>query len=48
MLVSMALDTTLATEAYLEALSAAMYVGRIGDSLAAEVAVTARAALAKP
>ncbi|WP_232079711.1 AAA family ATPase [Mycolicibacterium parafortuitum] len=43
----MALDTALATEAYLEALSAAMYVGRIGDGLAAEVAITARAALAK-
>lgn len=43
----MALDTTLATEAYLEGLSAAMYVGRIAGGLAVEVAVTARAALAK-
>lgn len=41
-----ALDSTLATEAYLEALSAAMYVGRIGERLATDVAVTARAALA--
>lgn len=41
-----ALDATLATEAYLEALSAAMYVGRIADGLAAEVAATAHAALA--
>jgi ATP/maltotriose-dependent transcriptional regulator MalT len=42
-----ALDATLATEAYLEALSAAMYVGRIASGLAADVAATARAALAK-
>ncbi|MFW0153587.1 LuxR C-terminal-related transcriptional regulator [Mycobacterium sp. smrl_JER01] len=42
-----ALDATLATEAYLEALSAAMYVGRIAEGLAADVAGTARAALAK-
>ncbi|WP_327166228.1 helix-turn-helix transcriptional regulator [Mycolicibacterium iranicum] len=43
----MRLDTALATEAYLEALSAAMYVGRIAGGLAAEVAVTARTALAE-
>lgn len=42
-----ALDTTLATEAYLEALTAAMYVGRVGDGLASEVAATARPALAR-
>ncbi|VEG54979.1 LuxR family transcriptional regulator [Mycolicibacterium aurum] len=41
-----ALDDTLATEAYLEALTAAMYVGRIAEGLAAGVAETARAALA--
>ncbi|MGB3484175.1 MAG: LuxR C-terminal-related transcriptional regulator, partial [Mycobacterium sp.] len=41
-----ALDSTSATEAYLEALSAAMYVGRNGGTLATDVAVTARAALA--
>lgn len=42
-----ALDPTLATEAYLEALSAAMYVGRTAAGLAADVAATAHAALAK-
>ncbi|MEW5810457.1 MAG: AAA family ATPase [Actinomycetota bacterium] len=40
------LDGTLATEAYLEALSAAMYVGRTAGDLARTVAATARAALA--
>lgn len=41
------LDPASATEAYLEALSAAMYVGRDGGTVATDVAVTARAALAK-
>jgi DNA-binding CsgD family transcriptional regulator len=40
-------DAAPATEAYLEALSAAMYVGRSAPGLTAEVAATARAALTK-
>jgi len=41
------LDAGAATEAYLEALSAAMYVGRTAGGFASDVATTARAALAK-
>lgn len=41
------LDPALATETYLEALTAAMYVGRSGGTLTTEVAASARAALAK-
>jgi len=40
------LDAALATETYLEALSAAMYVGRSAPGLTVQIAETARAALA--
>ena len=39
------LDITAATEAYLEALSAALYVGRSAEGLSAEIAAAARSAL---
>ncbi|MCF6389888.1 LuxR C-terminal-related transcriptional regulator [Mycobacterium sp. MBM] len=38
------LDTALATEAYLEAMSAAMYLGRHGDDKAVQIATAARRA----